>query len=352
MKKEKLLKLLASIGILASSTSCEKQDDLLPSFQEGNLLVQNQTNLKQSTFTPFTPITQINLPTHIQQEIIAIGKLSHDIFNEPKTAEIFSKDPNKYLVSIVLDGVTLDTNSVEVKVALALGDVDVRNAINQNDIELFVKVLEDKGYLDYSNITIDKDLNDFLENKLANDPDFKKFIESLGSNTENLSRHVIYPVFVWVYVGVIQEVAVGFNYGAGINAAAWINVEYWLNIHQDINTYSSYDTDFNYQTFVDSAYDYDIHTNFTLTAKLSFGISDVETNIITKNPVLKIWGMETNSKDTYILNEIIDQHVENAAKMIESTSVYKSSPEKIEPTKLRNLLRKPITEKFIDLDLL
>jgi hypothetical protein len=62
--------------------------------------------------------------------------------------------------------------------------------------------------------------------------------------------------------------------------------------------------------------------------------------------------METNSKDTYILNEIIDQHVENAAKMIESTSVYKSSPEKIEPTKLRNLLRKPITEKFIDLDLL
>ena len=70
------------------------------------------------------------------------------------------------------------------------------------------------------------------------------------------------------------------------------------------------------------------------------------------NPILKIWGIETDQDDIFIINELIDQKVEKLIEAMKIVAQYQNREIKMSDDELKSYLRKPITQEMIDLGLL
>jgi hypothetical protein len=294
------------MGIILVDTSCEKHDVIDVDLTSNSNT--ESTTLKSTSSLGFTPIVELDLPQTIQEQIIAISILSQDVFDNPEIAQQFSSNPEAYLESIGYGDISLDLESAEVKTALALGDIDVRNAIEQKDLSLFINLLQNKGYLDLEpSIQIGNDLKNYLMTKYENDPFLKAHIEEF-QNSEVYASPVIVAL-LYALVGVVSQAAAVYNVAVAINAALWINLESWTNVHHDS--------------------------------------IDLQSSTIS-NPVLKIWGLETNQNDVYVINEIIESNLDEIVEMIVNLDVYKNSTNKITVDELRTILRKPITDKMLE----
>ncbi|MFH0854949.1 MAG: hypothetical protein V1869_00320 [Candidatus Omnitrophota bacterium] len=80
-----------------------------------------------------------------QDRLIAIEKLAVDIFNDPSAARAFSVNPDEYLMRSGFKNVKLDLNSIEVRVAMAMGDPDVKKAARNCNIENFIDAISRQG---------------------------------------------------------------------------------------------------------------------------------------------------------------------------------------------------------------
>src|SRR5437867_7217433 len=65
-------------------------------------------------------LSRTDLPVEAWQEVVALSLLAQDVFDRPEVASSFARNPAGYLKASGMDDVTLDTQAVEVKVALAL----------------------------------------------------------------------------------------------------------------------------------------------------------------------------------------------------------------------------------------
>lgn len=383
MNKNDLLKILVATGLAVTDTACTKSDDMpLPKERNDD---QKEVSLKSSpdTFVPFTPIAEIELPQNIQNEMIAVARLTHDIFYNPELAQRFSENPEAYVESIGLPEVTLELNSLEIRAAIAMGDPDIRNAIMRNDLIGYVALLEER-YIDYTHIQIDKDLEEFLKIEIERNPELKRVLSKYKD--DNLSFRAAYPIFVavpmvaYAMYAVASQAAIAYNAAAAINAYAAINLSFWLNVHSSVNTSTNTSSSISSSASSTSAFNVDsssVSTSSVNTTQYSYfqtmypvsssansyvvvntsekihsDITDVHDNVITRNPVIKIWGAETNNDDIPVLHQLIENNVEDVAKMIESSKFYQEAEEKITPEELRNILRKPITQKMVDQGLL
>jgi hypothetical protein len=92
-------------------------------------------------------LARTDIPPEAWQDVVALSLLAQDVFDNPDVARAFSRDPRGYLQTIGLDDVRLDPQAAEVKVALALGDPDVHDAVERGDPKAFLRAIEVRGLL-------------------------------------------------------------------------------------------------------------------------------------------------------------------------------------------------------------
>jgi hypothetical protein len=86
--------------------------------------------------------------------LIALEKLAIDIFSDSASARAFATNPQEYLAQAGFREVTLDLNSLEIRLAMAMGDPKVRQAAAQGDTVGFVRAVMDQGLDDISLLRI------------------------------------------------------------------------------------------------------------------------------------------------------------------------------------------------------
>jgi hypothetical protein len=159
-------------------------------------------------------LSRTDVPPEAWRDVAALSLLAQDVFDNPEVASAFNRDPQGYLKAVGLDDVRLDTEAVEVKVALALGDPDVRSAIDRDDPRAFVQALEGRG--------------------LIRSPEPSQLAQRIGAQLDGLKGRVdtdpvpesctvlaICLAAVWVWVAVIQDAVVAVAVAAVVSLYAY-----------------------------------------------------------------------------------------------------------------------------------
>jgi hypothetical protein len=162
-------------------------------------------------------MSHADLPPEAWQDVTALSLLAQDVFDNPGVAQSFSRDPAAYLKAVGLDDVRLDPEAIEVKVALALGDPDVRDAIDREDPRAFVQALETRG--------------------LIRSPQPSQLAERIGAQLESLRSQqggsfspeacsvlAICIAAVWIWVAVVQDAVVAVAVAAAVSVYAYVLV--------------------------------------------------------------------------------------------------------------------------------
>lgn len=154
-----------------------------------------------------------SIPRHMQEQVVALCLLAKDIIARPEIAgQRFSADPKAYLDERGITGVTLDMNSREVKVVLALGDSEVREAAVKGDVRRYLQLLESKGLLGVDELGA---------------------IRYPGEDALPDQKMAAVPFLVYIVVGVATYVAILYTAAAAVNAAAAAAVYYKLAVTGD-----------------------------------------------------------------------------------------------------------------------
>jgi hypothetical protein len=80
--------------------------------------------------------------------LLALEKLAIDIFSNGSSARAFATNPQEYMARAGFPNLKLDLNSQEVRLAMAMGDPQVRQAAAQGDTLGFVRAVMDQGLKD------------------------------------------------------------------------------------------------------------------------------------------------------------------------------------------------------------
>lgn len=163
-------------------------------------------------------IARTDLPPGTWDDVVALGLLAQDVFERPEVARALARDPHGYLRTIGLEEVALDPQAIEVKVALALGDPDVRAAIEADDPRAFLQAIENRG--------------------LLRNPEPSQLAERLSEQIEAVKARLgttVSPeacsavavcistilLAVWIYVGAVQDVVVTTFAGVAVSIYAF-----------------------------------------------------------------------------------------------------------------------------------
>ena len=159
-------------------------------------------------------LARTDVPPDAWQDVVALSLLAQDVFANPEVARTFSRDPATYLRAIGLQDVRLDPEAVEVKVALALGDPEVRAAIDRDDPSAFVQALETRG--------------------LIRSPEPSQLAQRIGAQMEEIKARLggsispeactvtaICVAAVWIWVAVVQDAIVAVAVAAVVSVYAY-----------------------------------------------------------------------------------------------------------------------------------
>ena len=159
-------------------------------------------------------LSRTDVPPEAWRDVVALSLLAQDVFDNPEVASAFHRDPQTYLKAVGLEDVRLDPEAVEVKVALALGDPDVRSAIDRDDPRAFVQALEGRG--------------------LIRSPEPSQLAQRIGAQLEGLKGRAdtdpvpesctavaICLAAVWIWVAVIQDAVVAVAVAAVVSLYAY-----------------------------------------------------------------------------------------------------------------------------------
>ena len=159
-------------------------------------------------------LSRTDVPPDAWQDVAALSLLAQDVFANPEVARTFTRDPAGYLRAIGLQDVRLDPEAVEVKVALALGDPDVRAAIDRDDPRAFVQALEMRG--------------------LIRSPEPSQLAQRIGAQMEEIKARLggsispeacsvmaICVAAVWIWVAVVQDAIVAVAVAAVVSVYAY-----------------------------------------------------------------------------------------------------------------------------------
>lgn len=162
-------------------------------------------------------LARTDLPVETWRDLAALSGLAQDVFDNPEVAQSFTRDPQRYLQAAGLGDVRLDPQAIETRVALALGDPELRAAIQQDDPGAFLRGLEARGLLasaEPSQIAARIQARLAASETLA----VNEEVPGEGPAPEACSVLAICIAAVWVWVVVIQDAI------ATVNAVALVNI--------------------------------------------------------------------------------------------------------------------------------
>lgn len=164
-------------------------------------------------------VARTDLPPVVWDDVVGLAALAQDVFDRPGVAQAFSRDPNGYLETIGLGDVKLDPRAIEVRIALALGDPDVRWAIEKNDPGAFVKAIEHRGLLQSPEPSV-------FAGRLAAQVEMirQRMGDDVSPQACTLFSVCIVVAAIWVWVAIAQDAVVVVNIGVlvGVYAVALI----------------------------------------------------------------------------------------------------------------------------------
>jgi hypothetical protein len=150
-------------------------------------------------------LARTDLPPGTWDDLVALSLLAQDVFDHPEVAQAFARNPQGYLRTIGLDEVALDPKATEVKVALALGDPEVRAAILNDDPRAFLQVIENRGLLRNPEPSQ-------IASRLSEQIEAVKARLGPGVSPEACSAVVVCVAIaflaIWTWVGAVQDVVV------------------------------------------------------------------------------------------------------------------------------------------------
>ncbi len=169
---------------------------------------------------------KIDLTQDEKEYLRYLNKLAYEIIVNKNTAYEFSKDPNRFYSAGRVGAIPPVLEDVEPtihRIAMALSDDEVLNAIESKDVKRYILTLYDKGYLEKYDV----------ESNLYSEEDKITILKSLGySDVDIASKQYIVPgvavvlflcVAVCVSCATIMYTAVGaVNIGVGMTIVATI----------------------------------------------------------------------------------------------------------------------------------
>jgi hypothetical protein len=239
-------------------------------------------------------LSKSTIPTAAWDDAVALIALGREVIANPESAVVFSRDPKRYLADHALGHVQVNPDSFEVKIALALGDPEIRDAIRRHDVRGALAALERRG---------------LLSSKAASPLPAK--IKSLYLASVDPSAGGVTPdlplllfALLWVVVVAIQDVYVAVAFG----------------VYLEIVTVAVVDVD-------------------------TIGSSAVEAlqqqRVVTRSPGLRaaaiLGGPQIATELSYTW---IAEQTEAAAVAIEGLDFYRVNP--MDPAKLRELIRSTV----------
>ena len=159
-------------------------------------------------------MSRTDVPPEAWRDVAALSLLAQDVFDNPDVASAFHRDPQNYLKAVGLEDVRLDPEAVEVKVALALGDPDVRSAIDRDDPRAFVQALEGRGLIRSPEPSV-------LAQRIGSQLEGLKGRLDTNPVPESCTAVAICIAAVWVWVAVIQDAVVAVAVAAVVSLYAY-----------------------------------------------------------------------------------------------------------------------------------
>ncbi len=162
-------------------------------------------------------LARTDLPVETWRDLAALSGLAQDVFDNPEVAQSFTRDPQRYLQAAGMGDVRLDPQAIETRVALALGDPELRGAIQRDDPEAFLRGLETRGLLASAEPS---QIAARIQARLAANERLgvNEGLAGDGPAPEVCSVVAICIAAVWVWVVVIQDAI------ATVNAVALVNI--------------------------------------------------------------------------------------------------------------------------------
>ncbi len=236
-------------------------------------------------------LSRTDLPPEIWEDVLAIGLLAQDVFDHPEVAQAFNRNPRGYLKRVGLDYVTLNPDAIEVKVALALGDPEIRAAVERKDPETFLRAIEERGLLKSPEPSQ-------LAAKLSDQIEAMKSSLGPSPSPESCTLWAICLAAIWVWVLVIQDVA------AAVTATVLVNVYAYALVSTGV-----------------------------------IGHHKKSVDILRSNPSFRLatalGGQEFGSD---VADAFLDENVEKIVSAVEGLRIYQDRPP-MDPSQLRDLVR-------------
>jgi hypothetical protein len=162
-------------------------------------------------------LSRTDLPVETWRDLAALSGLAQDVFDNPEVAQAFTRDPRRYLQAVGMPDVRLDPQAIETRVALAVGDPELRAAIERDDPGAFLRGLESRGLLASAEPS---QIADRLRARLKDGGGLPAgdagALDAVAP--EACSVLAICIAAIWVWVVVIQDAI------ATVNAVALVNI--------------------------------------------------------------------------------------------------------------------------------
>lgn len=145
MKKKKLQKHCSKVMLClfaASVTTSCNSDYFIEksSFNQIDFAPDNKTSIK------LLPI-ELYVGDDYNEVLDFIDSFTRNVLSNPNEAFEFRKNPSEILKKYNLDNIPVDQNSPEIQLIFALSEPEILEAINQNDVNKMLDLLQYKGLL-------------------------------------------------------------------------------------------------------------------------------------------------------------------------------------------------------------
>src|SRR5438552_3407719 len=147
MKRRTFIK-KSSIGLGAMIAGAGGADRLLKSERDKRRIYGIPDSVRTRTqeeldLTRYS-LARADLPPQVWEQILGLTLLAQDVFDRPEVAQAFGRNPQGYLQRAGLQGVVLDPQALEVRIALAVGDPEIHDAVARDDPDAFLRASERK----------------------------------------------------------------------------------------------------------------------------------------------------------------------------------------------------------------
>ena len=192
----------------------------------------------------FIDLNESNLSTEFLYRLNAIQQIIETVLTDKKEARMFAKNPEEYVDSKELH-FNLSLDEAERRLLLAFSDNDILNAVKERDIERFLSLCSEKGYIGIIN-EYNKPVD--VRSMFKDDEEYESFLKLVEDiNGSYLSTRALPGVTVVAVAGylfylgaavlyavagavtALADLLVGVNVGVAINESVSVNEMTYVN---------------------------------------------------------------------------------------------------------------------------